>query len=141
MSADPEARREHAIPGGERATASSLPDLREQLFQRCKTYLRRSIELERKMTSSLSGRLRSPWASAPRGPDQEVLAHEHLEHANRRVAQGERLVADWCELTERMEAEGHDVATARDLLDVLQGDLEAHRSHRDHIQRMIVKGR
>ena len=61
-----------------------------------------------------------------------------LEQANRQIANDERMVSGWSDLVARMQAEGRDVTLACQLLDVFKSNLEAHRSSRDLIERMIA---
>jgi hypothetical protein len=49
--------------------------------------------------------------------------------------------ADWRNLMDRMAAEGRDVAAASELFQTFQADLEARRSNRDLIQRLILERR
>jgi len=49
---------------------------------------------------------------------------EQLEKASQQVAEGEWIIAGWRELIERMQADGHDVTVARDLIDAFQRKLE-----------------
>jgi hypothetical protein len=84
---------------------------------------------------------RSRHAGAGRGFDHEGLGPEQLEDANRLVARAEQIVADWRNLMDRMAAEGRDVAAASELFQTFQADLEARRSNRDLIQRLILERR
>jgi hypothetical protein len=60
---------------------------------------------------------------APRDLPTSKRSHnlEHLEEANRHVAQSEQLVAGWRDVVDRMQAEGRDVTVAQDLLETFQG--------------------
>jgi hypothetical protein len=100
----------------------------------------RLIELGRNMAFwPRADDLRARPLTSSHGSDPTGL--EHLEEANRHVGQSERLVAGWRDLIDRMQAEGRDVTMVRDLLETFQGNLEAHRSKRDLIQRMIAQRR
>jgi hypothetical protein len=57
------------------------------------------------------------------------------QYASDRVAESERLVAGWRELIARMQADGRNVAVARDMLRTFEEELESRRSNRDLIQR------
>jgi hypothetical protein len=121
------------------AATTRKPDLKIQLIQLAKGFLRLSVGLERIMAPwTRADRLRPRRVSSPRRDHRMGL--EHLEEANRHVAESERLAADWRDLIDRMQAEGRAVAVARNLLATFQGNVEAHRSNRDLIQRMIAEG-
>jgi len=131
MWADPKHCREAGLRSAERASGARTPELRIQLLQLSKSFLRLSLELERNIA------LRT-WTDDPpsRRPCAEIhrcITVERLEEANRHVAESERIVAGWRDLIARMEAEGRNVTLARDLLTTFQDDLEAHRSNRDQI--------
>jgi hypothetical protein len=66
--------------------------------------------------------------------EQALRQLDLLANANRQVAEGERIVAEWSALIGRMRAEGRDVTVACDLLETLKDNLEARRSNRDLIQ-------
>ena len=106
------------------------------MVQRVKT-TRHAEDRERNMafwTSSFP----SHRASSPPGSHVDL---EHLEKSSRDVARSEWIVAGWRELIDRMQADGHDVTVARDLLEAFQSNLEAHRSKRDQIQQAVAEGR
>ena len=140
MSGDPRRSRENALHCAKRATTTRTPEVKMSLVQWAKGFLRRWIERQRHralgtwMDRLGSRRVTSPHRSDPAGP-------EHLEEANRHVAQSEQLVADWRDVVDRMQAVGRDVTVARDLLETFEGNLEVHRRNRDRIEQTIAERR
>jgi hypothetical protein len=65
---------------------------------------------------------------------------ELLATAYRRVAEFERIVAEWSALIGTMRAEGRDVTAACDLLETLKSNLEVRRSNRDLVQQIVTGG-
>src|SRR5215813_64514 len=122
MSTDPQRSRESAVRCAERATTTRSPRLKAQLVELSRNYLRSSIELERSLLL-WTGILRSHRESMlfARGLGE---LRDQLVDANRHVAKAEWLVAGWRNLVDRVQAEGKDVTTARELLETLQTDLE-----------------
>jgi hypothetical protein len=72
---------------------------------------------------------------------QVATEHEHLEQAERQIAEAESRVAGQRQLIEGMLAGGQDVTIAKRLLGVFERNLEAHRNHRDLILKQISEGR
>ena len=138
MSRDPKYCRENALRSAERAPVRT-PEPKLQLIELCKSYLTRSIKLERFMALW-------PWtvhSQSRRVGDTPALHRmglEHLENANRQVAESERILAEWSALIDRMQGEGRDVTVACDLLRTLKGNLETRRSSRDLIRQTVVEG-
>jgi hypothetical protein len=64
---------------------------------------------------------------------------EHLENANRQIADSERIIAGWQALVHTMRAEGRDVTVACNLLETFKRNLEAQRSRRDLIQQALAE--
>ena len=64
---------------------------------------------------------------------------QQLDDINRKIKDGERLVAGWIALIGERQAEGSDVTVAHDMLHSFKTKLEAHRADRDLIQQMIVE--
>ena len=62
-----------------------------------------------------------------------------MEHANRQVAESERIVAEWSNLIDAMRAEGRDVTVACDLLGTFKHNLDVRRSNRDLIQQRVAE--
>lgn len=109
-----------------------------QMFvQRSRKYFARSIAFERKIAFWVASGFRSHRASSPRGLDDLDALRDRLENAKRRVAESERLVAGWREVTEREQAAGHDVAVARDLLKTLENGLEVAMSDKEEAERAL----
>jgi hypothetical protein len=107
-------------------------ELKNQLAQLSKRYLKRSVELGHYMPLW-------PWTdrsqSRPVTAPSEIhrMRWEHLENANQQVAESERIVVGWSDLIDRMQADGQDVAMARNLLKSFKDNLEVHRANRDLI--------
>jgi hypothetical protein len=138
MSGEPRRSRENALPCATRATTTRTPDLKMQLVQWAKGFLRRSIELQRNMAPWIwMDRLRSRRVTSPHRSDPTGLGH--LDEANRHVAQSEQLVTGWRDVVDRLQAEGRDVTVAQDLLETFQGNLEVHRRNRDLIEQVIAE--
>jgi hypothetical protein len=112
-------------------------ELKTQLLQLAGNYLKRSITLERNT---------APWPSTAcsqsRGASdvsaRRDTGREHLEAADRHVAESERIIAEWSALIEIMRADGRDVSVACDLLETFKGNLEVRRSSRDLIRQRVA---
>ena len=85
---------------------------------------------------------RRPPSSPPLRGETPALHHngrEHLENANRQVADSEWIVAEWSNLIDAMRAEGRDVTRACNLLKTFKDNLEFRRSNRDLIQLRVAE--
>ena len=138
MSRDPKYCQESALRRAERA-AIRTPEPKLELIELCKSYLKRSIKLERYM-ALWPWTARSQSRRVSEGPALHRMGPGHLENANRQVAEGERILAEWSALIDRMQGEGRDVTVACDLLRTLKGNLETRRSSRDLIQQTVAEG-
>jgi hypothetical protein len=71
--------------------------------------------------------------------DRQMLL-EHLAMANKHVETGERHVRRQRELIAELERDGHDTASARQLLEQFEKLQEMHIADRDRIQRELAAG-
>jgi hypothetical protein len=145
VASDPKEVRELGLAAAKRALRARDPVRRNLLTELAKNYLKRSVELERRLAlmawphrsdsridASLHLRVDAP-------PETDRSGVELLANANRLVAEGERIVDGWRDLIERRAQEGQDTTIARDLLRTLNQTLEEHRRSRDGIKRTIAE--
>jgi hypothetical protein len=106
------------------------------LVQRSRKYFARSIALEREIASWVAFGFRPHRASSPRGLNDLDDLRDRLEKAKRRVAESERLVVGWREVTEGEQAAGHDVA---DLLKTFENGVEVAMSDREEAEKNLAR--
>jgi hypothetical protein len=106
----------------------------QMFIQQSRKYFAGSIQVERKIASWVASGFRSLRVTVPH--DLDAL-RACLEHANRRVAESERLVTGWREIMETEQAAGHDVSVARDLLKTFENGLEVAMSDKEEAARAL----
>jgi len=74
-------------------------------------------------------------------PVERAIAAEHLELANRHVAEGQRRVEAQLTLIARLERDGHDSGPARELLRQFEKTLALQMETRDRIVEELRQGR
>jgi hypothetical protein len=116
----------------ELATKARMPELKRILSERAKLAAQHAIGLGCRM--GLRGRHRTGPSV---GHDDGESLRVRLEAASLRLAEGERLVADWRKLIADSEARGEDTASSRDLLRAFEAYVEEYRASRDLLQRQI----
>jgi hypothetical protein len=107
-------------------------------IERFRKYFARSIAVERKMASWAASGFRSQPVRALRRPDDLDALRARLGRANRRVAESERLVAGWRDVTAREQEAGLDVSVAHDLLKTFQTGLEVAVSEKDGAEKTLA---
>jgi hypothetical protein len=99
-------------------------------IERCRKYFARAVEISR---------IRSHRVTALRRSNDLDALRAGLKHANRCVADKERLVAGWRELIERDQPEGRDVSVARDLLNTFQIGLDVAMSNKWEAEKAVAQ--
>jgi hypothetical protein len=69
--------------------------------------------------------------------DREI-EQEHLRMAEADLAQGEKRIERQRQLIERLAAHGHDVTTAKSILETMYETLEVMKEHRDAILKELA---
>jgi len=137
MSIDPQRSYDNARRCAERASTTRHPRLKAELLQLSRNYLRRSIEVERSI-AVWTGLLRSHGESRLWWPSLGNL-RDRLEQAGRHVAACEVLVAGWRDVLQQQKADGRDVTTGREMLEIFCADLEAAISEKERAENLIKK--
>jgi hypothetical protein len=68
-----------------------------------------------------------------------TMAHDHLLQANRHIAEAEGRIEKQRAVIERLEANGHDTASANELLNTMLRSLETMRRHRRTIESELTE--
>jgi len=137
MSIDPQCPYDNARRCAERAATTRCPQLKAQLLQLSRNFLRGSIELERNIAVR-AGLLGSHGESMPWRPGTGAL-RDRLDEASRHVAECEVLVAGWRDVLQRQEADGKDVTTGRDMLEIFRTDLKAAIRKKERAENLMKK--
>jgi len=123
MSDDVQRCFENARGRAERATTT-----RSDLVELSKTYFKRAVELERSM---------SLWTGTIRGVGS---LRDRLEKAEARVAQCERLVTGWREMTASRQTDGLPAVLDGELLTVFEADLRVAMTEKERAQKALRQG-
>lgn len=62
------------------------------------------------------------------------LEQQHLQEAERHVAEGREHINKQRQIIAELERDGHDTSTARELLETLEQSQRMHEEHRAHIK-------
>jgi uncharacterized alpha-E superfamily protein len=68
-----------------------------------------------------------------------ATAHDHLRQANWHIAEAERRIEKQRAVIERLAADGHDTASANELLNTMLRSLETMRRHRRTIESELTE--